>query len=102
MAELYRYRSALAHLGLAGQASDEDGVAVKMCESEGSTQLNLRGPVEDAKFARAAKRALGCDLPTTPNTVNEADGVRTLWLEPDEWLLVAAPMSAGLGLLLVP
>ena len=62
-----------------------------MWEGARRTHLNLRGPAEDAKFARAAKRALGCDLPVVANTVARSDTTRALWLGPDEWLIVAEP-----------
>ena len=43
------------------------------------------------KAAKPLKAALGLVLPTKANTVSESDqGLRCLWLAPDEWLLIEA------------
>ena len=55
------------------------------------TQLDVRVD-PSAPEAGALARVLGVDLPTRPCTaVTGADGVRVLWLGPDEWLVVAPP-----------
>jgi sarcosine oxidase subunit gamma len=48
------------------------------------TQVSMR-----ADPAGGAARRLG--LPPEPNTARAAGGRRTLWLGPDEWLVVGAP-----------
>jgi sarcosine oxidase subunit gamma len=35
----------------------------------------------------------GLDLPTTPSTWTETDGVRAIWLGPDEWLLTSSVLA---------
>ena len=50
------------------------------------TQVNLR-----ADPSAAAR--LGLAIPTEPNTWRRSGDRETLWLGPDEWLLVAAPGS---------
>lgn len=48
-------------------------------------QLNVRARAD----ARAtAATALGVPLPTVPNTVGRAGDLASLWLGPDEWLVV--------------
>ena len=95
MGEAYRYRGALAHLGLAAQggASAAGDTAVQMYEGPWRVQLNLGGSPSEPKFAQAAKRALGCGLPTRANTVEFSDTVKAMWLGPDEWLLAATPSA---------
>jgi sarcosine oxidase subunit gamma len=51
------------------------------------TQVGLRIDPADAE-------RLGLDVPSTPNTVASAGDRRTLWLGPDEWLVVDAPGTA--------
>jgi sarcosine oxidase subunit gamma len=60
--------------------------------------VNLRGDPADAAFLDAVQGVLGVGLPTQPNTVAEGDGVASLWLGPDEWLLITPPsMEARLA-----
>lgn len=54
-------------------------------------QINLRGDVKDARFARAVGSVLGCLLPLNANTVQSATDVTVLWLGPDEWLVLTPP-----------
>lgn len=53
--------------------------------------VNLRGDPADPRFARKVGAALGCVLPTAPNSVQTAAEVTVLWLGPDEWLVLAEP-----------
>ena len=53
--------------------------------------VNLRGDPADPRFARTVGAALGCVLPTAPNSVQTAAEVTVLWLGPDEWLVLAEP-----------
>lgn len=50
--------------------------------------VNVRGKADDAGFADAIRELTGIELPLTPNTVADGNGVRALWLGPDEWYLV--------------
>jgi sarcosine oxidase subunit gamma len=59
-------------------------------------QLGLRGDGADPRFAAAIAGALGCPLPTVPNTVSRAGAIAVLWLAPDEFLVTAESGSAGL------
>lgn len=43
----------------------------------------------DATAAVDVGRHLGVDLPTAASTCVEADGVRAIWLGPDEWLVTS-------------
>ena len=99
MAELYRYRSALAKFALAAlEATPLRGdPGVYMREGAAQAQMNLRGSPSDPRFSRAVERVLGCNLPTEANTVAQGETVRAMWLGPDEWLLLAPP-SAREGL----
>jgi len=49
--------------------------------------INLRGDAGDAAFKKAAKEALGQELPVQPNTITIADHC-VCWLGPDEWLIM--------------
>lgn len=56
-----------------------------------TTQVNLRGNAANPAFAAAALGAIGCDLPTAPNTFHAGTQASAIWLGPDEWLVVAGP-----------
>jgi sarcosine oxidase subunit gamma len=86
MAEAIAGVDPLARSPLADRA--EDLAAVAAVEVGFLAQVNLR---IDAALA-AARTALA--LPAAPNTWRLAGGRETLWLGPDEWLLVAEPGSA--------
>ena len=89
MAERYRRRSALAHLGLEARASAADpgaGVALGECSIRGL--LVLRGQGENAGFRGAVSAALGLEPAVEPLTSVRKRDVSILWLGPDEWLVV--------------
>ena len=100
MAEEYRRRSALAHLGLEARASASGepgagpdagpGVGIVLGERRPRGLLVLRGDRADAKFRRAVSAALGIDPVAEPLTAARRRDVAMLWLGPDEWL-VAVP-----------
>jgi sarcosine oxidase subunit gamma len=52
------------------------------------TQINLRADPKDANVIQRLAEALGFALPVIPNTVAAKGDRRSLWLGPDEWLLV--------------
>ena len=97
MAEPYQRQSALAHLGLAARAAadrEKSDAGVRLGERAFPGQLNLRGDPGNEEFMDAASGAVGCVLPTVPNTSAGEDhleeGPRVLWLAPVEWLVVIA------------
>ena len=59
------------------------------------THVNLRLDPCDTEALAAAQRAIGAELPLTPNTTAAADGLLAIWLGPDEWLLLAERGDAG-------
>ena len=90
MAERYRRRSALAHLGLEARASDTAGEAgVMLGESPIRGLLVLRGDGASAGFRSAVAGVLGLDPVVEPSTAARRRDVSMLWLGPDEWLVVA-------------
>jgi sarcosine oxidase subunit gamma len=60
-------------------------------------QVSLRVDATDRAVARRLGDAIGAALPTAPGTVTSTpDGERhTLWLGPDEWLIVGPDGSAA-------
>ena len=89
MAERYRRRSALAHLGLEARASATVGDAeVVLAESPIRGLLVLRGDAANAKFRSAVSTATGLDPVVEPLTAARKRDVSMLWLGPDEWLVV--------------
>ena len=92
MAEGYRRRSALAHLGIEARAASpfEPGAGIVLGERRPRGLLVLRGDRADAKFRRAVSSALGLDPVAEPLTAARRRDVAMLWLGPDEWL-VAVP-----------
>lgn len=57
-----------------------------------ATTLNLRGS-PDQDFLRRAQAALGCELPSAPNSSSITGDGEILRLAPNEWLLVAGAES---------
>ena len=89
MADRYRRRSALAHLGLEARASAVAGDAgVTLRESPMRGFLVLRGDAAGAEFRGAVEAVLGLEPPVEPSTAVRRRDVSMLWLGPDEWLVV--------------
>ena len=89
MAERFRRRSALAHLGLEGRAA----VAVPHAGAELAERrirglLVLRGDAASAEFRDAVSTAIGIEPVVEPLTAARRRDVSILWLGPDEWLVV--------------
>ena len=61
-----------------------------MIEVTGRGMIDLRGDLKDRKFAQAARKVLGVDLPKTPRTSVAKGGVTVLWLSIDQWLIACA------------
>jgi len=88
MVERYLRQSPLANLELAARAAGPASAAgVKLSDGGFLGQLVLRGS-GDGPFRMAAVAALMTALPLEPNRVSEREGIRVLWLGPDEWLIV--------------
>ena len=89
MAERYRRRSALAHLGLEGRAAagvPPAGVELGECPIRGL--LSLRGDATRAEFRDAVSSAIGIEPVVEPLTAVRRRDLSMLWLGPDEWLVV--------------
>ena len=89
MAERYRRRSALAHLGLeaaASAASREGRVTLREAPMRGL--LVLRGDGGGEEFRRAVASVLGLEPVAEPLTAARRRDLSILRLGPDEWLVV--------------
>ena len=53
------------------------------------THVNLRLHPGDTNARAAVQDALGLELPLTPNTTTAGNDLLSIWLGPDEWLLLA-------------
>jgi sarcosine oxidase subunit gamma len=51
-------------------------------------QVNFRADLNDVGIMQRLESSLGFALPAVPNTVSSEGDRRSLWLGPDEWLLV--------------
>lgn len=83
-----RRASALSHLTAGGpKATSQPAATVSLREVPYLARVNLRlDPSGTA--ARRVAAVLGSPLPVEPNTVRAAAEYETLWLGPDEWLVV--------------
>lgn len=94
MAESFLRQSPLDHLRLATRTVPDRGNAgVSLRERPFRVMVTLRGDADDPAFAAAVEIALGAKPPATPLTVAIAKEFWLLWLGPDEWLIVAAPVA---------
>jgi sarcosine oxidase, subunit gamma len=88
MAEL-TMRSPLHSFGLEGQAKAIDGSSgVWANEIPHLGYISLRGNASDPAFVTAASTAIGVFLPLRSCTLASSNGVKILWLSPDEWMIV--------------
>jgi sarcosine oxidase, subunit gamma len=55
--------------------------------------LSLRG--EGAQIAQCVKTALGLDLPIVANTTHEREGIRLVWVSPDDCFVIAPTAQAA-------
>lgn len=79
------------YVSASSKARCDGKVGVRLCERPLLGHLVLRGDPARRNLSSAVKRVLGVSLPRKPNTVSAANGVRVLWLGPDEWLIVTLP-----------
>ena len=88
MVESYLRQSPLAHLGLDAKVVAEPGDAsLWLTERRYLSKINVRGQAIEKEI----KKAIGLDLPLTPNMTSQGNGLTGLWLGPDEWLVVGPP-----------
>ena len=66
------------------------GVGVTIAPRQVKSMVGLRGSATDEGFVRDAAAAFELALPLEPNTAAGNDGVRALWLGPNEWLFAAS------------
>lgn len=57
--------------------------------------ISLRGSSADPVFVEKVTAATGVALPLDPCTFTENNGVRVLWISPDEWMIVCARSHLG-------
>jgi sarcosine oxidase subunit gamma len=57
--------------------------------------ISLRGDARDPAFVDKASAAIGVPLPTEPCTFSMSDGVKALWISPDEWIVVCRRPQLG-------
>ena len=68
-------------------------VGVQLFERQLLAHVILRGDPEDQHFLSATEKTLDVRLPLTPNTVAENGDFATLWMGPNEWLILGPPHS---------
>lgn len=84
MSDLFQQESPLVQIEL----GEPVGNAPLIEEKPFLGYVNLRGRSDNTKFLAGALKVLGCEPPTTANTVIESGDYRIYWLGPDEWLIV--------------
>lgn len=84
MSDLFQQESPLVQIDLA----EPSGNAPRIEEKSFLGYLNLRARNNDTGFLAATLKVLGCEPPSTANTVIESGDYRIYWLGPDEWLVV--------------
>ena len=91
-------QSPLHGFGLDVQArAFDDSNGVWASETPFLGYISLRGNSANPAFVSAASSALGVALPVKPCTMTASNGVKVVWLSPDEWMIVCEPSrSSGL------
>lgn len=77
--------------GIAPAAGGPDDAGVALSERRFLGKLILRGDGSSSAFQAAVKQAIGCAVPTDPNTTQSSKTTTALWLSPEEWLITTAP-----------
>jgi sarcosine oxidase, subunit gamma len=75
-------------------ATAPDSTYVLLREIAGRGMIDLRGLLSDRKFATAAKKVLGVDLPKVPRTSAAWGDIQILWLSIDQWLVLCPGAKA--------
>ena len=84
MSDLFQQESPLVQIDLV----EPSGNAPRIEEKPFLGYLNLRARSNDTGLLAATLKVLGCEPPSTANTVVESGDYRIYWLGPDEWLVV--------------
>lgn len=84
MSDLFQQESPLLQI----EYGESKGTAPRIEEKPFLGYINLRGKPDNTGFLAGVLKVLGCEPPTTPNTVVDADANRIYWHGPDEWLVV--------------
>ncbi len=50
-------------------------------------KINLRGEANDENFISNTKKILNIIIPIEPNTINNNNKIKIIWLSPNEWLI---------------
>ena len=66
----------------------QEHAGIKFQELPFMTKINLRGNPNDKKFLSSANEVLNTILPTRTNIYIKIDSLKSIWLGPDEWLIV--------------
>ncbi|WP_024275815.1 sarcosine oxidase subunit gamma family protein [Hyphomicrobium sp. 802] len=89
-------QSPLLAFDLAAQAQPADDVrGVWANEIPLRGYVSLRGNSADPAFVEKVSTAIGVPLPVDPCTFTVANGVKVLWISPDEWMVVCARSRLG-------
>lgn len=89
-------QSPLHAFDLAAQAQPADDVrGVWANEIPLLGYISLRGNSTDTAFVEKVTAATGVRLPVDPCTFALANGVKVLWISPDEWMIVCARSRLG-------
>ena len=89
-------RSPLHSFNLVAQAKAIDpGNGVWANEIPYLGYISLRGDAADPTFVSAASSAIGAPLPLQPCTLAMSNGVKVLWLSPDEWMIICERGQLG-------
>ena len=91
MSDLFQQQSPLVQIKLA----EPRGAAPRIEEKPFLGFVNLRGRSANTGFLAACLKVLGCEPPTTANTVIDSGDYRIYWLGPDEWLIVTPAGQQG-------
>ena len=88
----------LAHLALAGRATDDaKNAAVVLRALPHHPSSILRGESDDPAFLEGFRGAMGFGLPITPLGVTTKNGYGAYWLGPNEWLIMGDESSEHLA-----
>lgn len=91
MPDLFQQESPLVQI----EFDEPRGSAPRIEEKPFHGYINLRGRSDNTAFLAGAIKVLGCEPPTTANSVVEAGDYRIFWLGPDEWLILTPAEQQG-------
>ena len=84
MPDLFQQQSPLVQISL----DEPRGAAPRIEEKPFLGFINLRGRSNNTRFLAGTLKVLGCEPPSTANTVVDSGDYRIYWLGPDEWLIM--------------